>query len=125
ECLTGEPAFTGDHFMAILAKILLAEVPRVREIRPEVPATLDALCAWMLAKDPEARPHDGVAIAAALEAARMTTTQPAAESQPFGSLSVALTRKERRVLSVVLMGPETPRDADAEPASKPDSLLSM
>jgi eukaryotic-like serine/threonine-protein kinase len=124
ECLTGQPAFSGEHFMAILAKILLAEVPRVREIRPEVPPALDALCAWMLAKDPEARPHDGAAVEAALEAAGIAATLPAASvPAASGSLSSALTRKERRVLSVVLMGPEPSLEPGAEPLNDEGQIV--
>lgn len=37
ECLTGRPAFVGDHPMAILAKILFEEAPRVSELRAEHP----------------------------------------------------------------------------------------
>src|SRR5262249_9102321 len=51
ECLTGSPVFSGERFMAVLAKILFAEVPRARELRPEIPPALDGLCAEMLAKD--------------------------------------------------------------------------
>lgn len=37
ECLTGKPAFQATHVMALLAKLLLDEPPRVRELRPDVP----------------------------------------------------------------------------------------
>ena len=45
--------------MSILAKILLEDAPRVSELRPEVPAFLDALVSRMVAKDPGQRPADG------------------------------------------------------------------
>jgi serine/threonine protein kinase len=51
ECLTGAPAFPGSHFMAVLAKILFEDAPRVRSVCPDVPAALDALVASMLTKD--------------------------------------------------------------------------
>jgi hypothetical protein len=62
ECLTGQPAFTGEHLMAVLAKILLEDAPRVAEIRDDVPAALDDLVARMLCKDPGGRPADGRAV---------------------------------------------------------------
>src|SRR5262249_51898615 len=43
ECLTGRPAFAGEHVMTLLSRILLEEAPRVREIAPAVPASLDQL----------------------------------------------------------------------------------
>ncbi|XXY45782.1 protein kinase [Sorangium sp. So ce269] len=66
ECLTGEPAFGGDHLMSILAKILFAEPPRLRDARSDVPEALAALCSRMLSKRPEARPRDGHEAAEAL-----------------------------------------------------------
>ena len=54
ECLTGEPAFRGEHVMAVLARILFEEPPRLRQLRPEVPRAVEALLARMLAKDPAA-----------------------------------------------------------------------
>jgi serine/threonine protein kinase len=45
QCLTGTPAFHGDSAIAIVAKILFGETPRVSALWPEVPADLDALSA--------------------------------------------------------------------------------
>ncbi|MDB4931565.1 MAG: Adenylate cyclase, partial [Myxococcaceae bacterium] len=66
EVLAGHPPFRGDHFVAVLAKILAEEATPLRDLRPDVPAELDALVARMLAKDPARRPPDGAAVAAAL-----------------------------------------------------------
>ncbi len=68
ECLTGRPAFAGDHALAILAKLLLEEAPRASEIEPAVPPALDALVARMMAKSPDARPADANAAAGELRA---------------------------------------------------------
>jgi hypothetical protein len=68
ECLTGEPAFSGVHVMAVLAKILREQAPRVRDRRPELPPALDDLVAKMLSKDRAARPVDAAAVVAALDA---------------------------------------------------------
>src|SRR5262249_31245111 len=109
ECLTGAPAFKGDHIMSILAKILFEEAPRVREIRHEVPADLDALVSRMLAKDPNERPRDGTAVQAALGTLGKKTgiIDLAPASAPSSAGAVGLTRGERRALSVVLMGRRT------------------
>jgi serine/threonine protein kinase len=34
ECLTGAPAFAGEHLMALMAKVLFTDPPRLRELRP-------------------------------------------------------------------------------------------
>jgi tetratricopeptide (TPR) repeat protein len=68
ECLTGEPAFSGEHMMVVLAKIILGHAPRVKQLRRGVPAALDELVASMLAKDPEHRPRDGKEVARAIRA---------------------------------------------------------
>src|SRR5262249_16895734 len=62
ECLTGQPVFRAGNVMALLAKILLEEAPRARELNPEVPVALDALVARLLAKDPALRPRDAAEV---------------------------------------------------------------
>ena len=47
--LSVEEAFVGDHPLALLAKILLEDVPRVRELAPEVPPGLQVLIERMMA----------------------------------------------------------------------------
>jgi hypothetical protein len=66
ECLTGTPTFTGAHVVAVLAKVLREEAPRVRNLRPDLPPALDELVARMLSKDKAGRPADGVAVREAL-----------------------------------------------------------
>lgn len=58
ECLTGTPTFGADNYLAVLAKIVVASAPRVKELRPEVPSALDALVDRLLAKDPDDRLPD-------------------------------------------------------------------
>jgi len=71
ECLTGDAAFSGEHLMVVLAKIILGQTPRVRSVRSRVPQALDDLVACMLAKDPEQRPRDGKEVARAIRALEM------------------------------------------------------
>ncbi|MDI1476209.1 serine/threonine-protein kinase [Polyangium sp. y55x31] len=101
ECLTGQPAFQGEHVMAILAKVLLEDPPPLRKIRPEVSVRLEALVACMLAKDPADRLADAGEVAEALacldarDAWSWLSEVPPAE---------ALTRSEQRLLSIVAVG---------------------
>jgi tetratricopeptide (TPR) repeat protein len=97
ECLTGKPAFSGADLMALLARVLLEDAPRVRVSCPGVPATVDDLVARMLARDPDQRPKDGSALS--LELAALDTLSPALNLAPASNM---LTRSERKVLSVIL-----------------------
>src|SRR5262249_9701237 len=102
ECLTGRPPFQGLHVIALLAKLLFDEPPRVREIAPGVPAALDALVARMLSKEPEARPADGHAVAALLD--QIEALEGIALSERPGPPE-ALTGMETRLVSVVVVTP--------------------
>src|SRR6185437_12444202 len=66
ECLAGAPLFVGDDALALLAKIVIEDVPRIGERRADVPPALDDLLARMLQKDAALRPRDGAAVAAEL-----------------------------------------------------------
>ncbi len=101
ECLTARPPFFGEHVMAVLAKILLEDAPRVRELRSEVPAGLDALIASMLSKDPKERPADAASVVRALSS---LGASDGGEAKRLSVHPSALTGSERRLLSVVLAG---------------------
>jgi tetratricopeptide (TPR) repeat protein len=107
ECLTGRPAFVGDHVMAVLAKILLDEAPRVGELVRGAPQALDALVARLLSKDPEARPSDGAVVADMLAS---LGSLDAARGSAASELRPSLTRGELRLLSVVMIGAASPLD---------------
>jgi serine/threonine protein kinase/tetratricopeptide (TPR) repeat protein len=117
ECLTGKPPFVGDNVMAILAKVLLEDAPRVGIVRPDLPEALDDLVARTLSKTPEQRPRDGTQLAAELAG---LGTLSAAE-RPANPDLAALTATERRLLCVVLIdvGTRAPVDLDATRASTP------
>jgi tetratricopeptide (TPR) repeat protein len=111
ECLTGKPPFAAAHVMAVLAKILLEEAPRLRSLVPDVPPALDDLVHRMLAKEPARRPRDGAAVAAelaaldGLEPPRRTLTTMAPPS---------LTEREMRIVCIALVDPaRDPDDASA------------
>lgn len=108
ECATGRPAFTGEHTMAVLAKLLLDEPLRVSALCPHVPPALARLVEQMLAKDRSGRPQRMDAVAAALEGVARTLEadgdrSPRAADEPKASAS--LTGSEQRLVSVVGVRP--------------------
>ncbi len=68
ECLTGRRAFAGEHAAAVQARVLLDDLPPVGTLCPDVPPDLEALLARMMSKAPDARPADGAALLAELDA---------------------------------------------------------
>ena len=116
ECLTGVPAFEGTHPMAVLAKLLLQEAPRVRQRRPDVPEALDDLVARLMAKDPARRP--GSAREVGEELARFHalggwSTAPRRSVPPTGA---AATEKVVYDASAPISGP-APSEEEPAPAS--------
>ena len=99
ECLTGEPTFSGDQVVAVLAKVLREEPPRIRQLRPELPAKLDDLVGRMLAKDRSKRPADARAVLHELE-----DLGALAGGAPAGSVRISdgLSVGERRIVCVIL-----------------------
>ncbi|WP_437307236.1 protein kinase domain-containing protein [Sorangium sp. So ce388] len=119
ECLTGAPAFAGEHLMALLAKICCEEPPRVGALRAGVPRALDELVARMLAKQPERRPRDGASLAAELSALEEDPPGAHADSTLADPLAPALTAGERQVVSVVMLGRESPLWLDTTEVEAP------
>ncbi|WP_437738763.1 protein kinase domain-containing protein [Sorangium sp. So ce1335] len=116
-CLTGRPPFAGDQVMTILARAALVGPPRLSELRPDVPAALDDLVAWMLEKEPDGRPRDGnevLASAADLCAAGGQASgagdDAAASARPARALAESAA-VEQRLLGVVLLHGALPGDA--------------
>jgi len=108
ECLTGKQAFPGEHVMAVLARLLLEDAPRVNEFRPDVPEGVVDLIARMLARDKELRPMDGLALRKELSnLGRLTGAPPAARS----ALTL-LTAAEQRFLCMVVVLGQTQASAD-------------
>ena len=101
ECLTGQPPFRGEHIAAVLAKILFDEVPRLRELRPELPERLEALIEHMLAKDPRRRPRDAGVLLNALAALGTLPDVDAPVAARTPSLA-SLQSGEQQLVSVVL-----------------------
>jgi tetratricopeptide (TPR) repeat protein len=102
KCLTGRRPFRGNDPLALLTKTLLSEPPRPRQLLARVPLELDALVMRMLAKDPRDRPGDAAEVLETLE--RMDAFD-AVDVSPTSAAYPLLTRAERRLASVLLIGP--------------------
>src|SRR5215468_5963651 len=116
QCLTGVPPFDGETTAAILAKILFGTAPRVRELWPEVPESLDGLVAQMLAREPALRPNDGANLAAALAALGPLGCTPGMATRERAASPRATPSGERRLLAVVMLGPTDQGDPPLETA---------
>ncbi|WP_437970169.1 protein kinase [Sorangium sp. So ce260] len=102
-CLTGRPPFAAPHPLALLARVVFEEAPRPSALVPGLPRELDAFAARLLAKRPEERP----AARDALDELR-ALAERVAESSASAPASVAgLTRRERRLVSVILASDAT------------------
>ena len=111
ECLTGRPVFAAQHMVAVLAKVLQEDPPRLREVRPDVPPQLEALVMRMLAKDRALRPDDAAAVLADLDTITNGQQMALESSLPPD----ALTRGEQGFISVVLA--EISGSAQPQPGS--------
>jgi len=126
EVLTGRPAFEGPNAMAILAKLVFEEAPRLETHCPDAPPALAALIARMLAKDPAWRPADGEALSAELAAFSAHPAHPAHRDRGGVPTPVtaslrrphALTEAEQRVACIVMIR----LDAEGALASSGGSL---
>jgi len=114
ECVSGRPAFAAEHVVALLAKILVDEPPKLRELGIVVPLGLDELLGRMLAKDREARPADGAAVVAQIDALASGSERGAPpDSIDAVPARPTLTRMEQRLLTVMLASVPVARDAGA------------
>jgi serine/threonine protein kinase len=83
--LTGRPAFAGASPMEMLARVVEGRIPRPREVRPDVPAELDAICAKAMARDPADRYQTAADLAAALRGWLAGPPAAAAETKGWWS----------------------------------------
>jgi hypothetical protein len=113
ECLTGQPPFTGDHIMAILAKVLFEPAPQLSDVLPEAPAGLSALIGRMLTRTVESRPRNMAEVLAALRAVQLPEGgAPEAKALKLGG-------GELRRLFVVLAAPARRLPAPLERTASP------
>lgn len=103
ECLTGKPVFSGHHAIAVLAKLLSDEAPRLLESRADLSGALDDLCTRMLAKNRADRPSHLSEVVSVLGGIHPFATGSAHPRSP--APPAALTDSERRIVSVILAEP--------------------
>ncbi len=97
-CVTGKRPFVGEDDLSVLLKIIVEEPPRLRDVRPGVPASLDALGGAHARQGARGmRPADGAAVVAAIAALAADAPITVRTRQP------ELTSSERRVMGLVLM----------------------
>lgn len=99
ELLTGFRPFQGVDTRTVLQRIVRDAPPRLREMRPDLPAALEALLDRALSKDPARRPVGVVEFVEEVSAVlELVTTRP--DGVPEATL---LGRSEQRVRVVVLV----------------------
>ncbi len=98
-CLTGKPPFAGGPAVAVLAKLVLEEAPRLSSERPELPSALDEILSRMLAKEPAFRPKNAAEVAELLGEIHL---EPVTRRGPDSQNDDALTGTEQRLVSVLL-----------------------
>ena len=100
KCLAGRAVFVGEDMISLLLKVVMEEAPRLSDHCVGVPRALDTLLARMLAKEPDARPRDGAAVAEALAA----IDESGRDSQALSAASRRdLATNERKVMSLVVV----------------------
>jgi serine/threonine protein kinase/tetratricopeptide (TPR) repeat protein len=114
ECITGSPAFGGGNIVAILAKILLTTPPRIRELRRNVPDSIDMLLSRMLERDPAVRLPNGRVVLEALEAIEPMSLDayeraPVVSSRRFGAVDL-----ERQLICVLIASLAKAEDSTIE-----------
>ncbi|UQA62607.1 serine/threonine-protein kinase PknK [Polyangium aurulentum] len=117
--LTGKRLFEGSDSLAYLVKVVVEDAPRLRTLRPDAPASLEALLARMLARAPADRPPHAAAL---LGEIRSIPDLDLDESTADAPPSPALGADERRLRCVLLVRLErSTADAKAaiEPAAQP------
>jgi tetratricopeptide (TPR) repeat protein len=120
ELLSGRRAFAGDDVFAVLAKIVLSDAPRLRDVLPGVPIELDALVRRAMSKAPEERFPSMQELADGLAAIAPWTPSESPEpisvkrpDEPTTRVAAMSSTWERRVLTAVFAGfPSSPHDAD-------------
>jgi len=100
--LTGRAPFAARDLRTTLARIVLEEAPRVRDLVPTVPFALDALVAMTLAKETDQRPKNGRAL---LQLAMQLTLEDASPSHGVSAVAEGarhLGEREQRLVTILV-----------------------
>ncbi|HUH06077.1 MAG TPA: protein kinase [Kofleriaceae bacterium] len=97
ECIAGQPAFSGEHLMSVLARVLLDEARRLSDVVRGVPPALDEVLAWTLSKDPAQRPAHARELLSQLDQIAVDAT-----ARPMTPRPPTLGSDEQRFMSLVI-----------------------
>ncbi len=122
ECLTGQAPFCAPHLVAALAKILFTEPTPLRQLRPELPPSLQQLLEHMLVKEPARRLPDAMHLLRALEESRSHLEAAPGPTALPGTPLPSLARAEQQLVTVLLAAPRA--TAGLAPG-KPDSRQAL
>jgi eukaryotic-like serine/threonine-protein kinase len=114
-CLSGRDAFEGNEAGALLAKIVMADAPRITRIAAHIPAPVADFVEWLLRRDPRQRPADAATLLRVLAGLEVLPDQ----LPGYGArrLATSLTLTEQRIVCLVMAGPPAaPRESPLDPA---------
>lgn len=106
ECLTGTPPFAAAHIAAVLVRILFEDPVPIDERRPGIPASLTALIARLLHKDPALRVVDAAALRG--ELSRLGDLHEIGSAATIASVrpkAASFAEEEQGLFSIVLAAP--------------------
>jgi serine/threonine-protein kinase len=111
EMLAGEPPYTGPTAQAILARRFTSEVPRVRQVRPTVPESVEQALLKVLAPVPADRFQTAAEFARALAPSAFTATTPSAftAATPSGAGAQQAPTQATAAPTVAPSAPSRPR----------------
>lgn len=102
ELLTGKTPFTGDSTMAVMAQHLNGTPPRLDRVDPSIPPQLAAIVATCLARSPEDRYQDMMALIQALDHPENVDLNVLEKLIPSTAPAISLTQKQ--VIQGILIG---------------------
>jgi eukaryotic-like serine/threonine-protein kinase len=120
ECLAGEPPFTGESPMEVMAKICIGAPPRLASLCSGLPPALEQLVESMLAQDRRERPIDPAKLAESFAVLARQLVDTDDDPVSVGALPTrgTLSDGEHRVMCGLLIS-ERGRGAAAAPTARP------
>jgi tetratricopeptide (TPR) repeat protein len=101
ECLSAQPAFSGEHVVAVLAKILVERPQPLSDLGIHVPSEVESLMLDLLAKPREHRPANAMEVARRIDAC-LEALAAAPNRSSLPPAIAKLTAREQRAVAVVM-----------------------
>jgi serine/threonine protein kinase len=116
ECLAGEPPFTGETPMEVMAKICIGAPPRLAPVCPNLPPRLEQVIESMLKQDRRERPSDAGKLAAALAdvSPDLGDANDPLACEPPPTTHGTLTDGEQRVMCALMIAAVAPAQPSPE-----------